>query len=1340
MNHTTEQASHEGKNKTKNKEDDSSSKPQPPPPEFRPPGLSTFSFLSRHLFFFFVGPLVTFANDPSTPTVSTDNLWEIPDEDRVQEIVKIFDHHRHRSASRKAFYHPLYMCARRHILIGGFFMLLKVVCDTFIPVLVREIIAQIRDSSFDGLYYVLGMFGVALVGQMSHQLHLLFMETGCNRMRAVCNLVLYRHAMSLRAHSMGDGLSALITAVASDTQRFVDVYPYAHLLWASPLQIALGTYFAVTFMGVSALLSIGVLFCMYPLTFILSHLQSSFRTKLLPQTQERVRLIAEFLQGVKVMKMYGWENYLVKAVSEVRARELGYSLREVCVWGANMTLLVIIPNWAMAATFWLYVNVKGSLNAADVFATLSMLVLLKFPILFFGQASVLMTQTVVGCTRIIEFLERQTAEDGAACPATTHTDEGPNEPFADEANGTELSTVAKDDSNADGHKSVVSELQSVVSRWEPGVDTFEMPNLDIKIVAGEVYAVVGSVGSGKTMFCMTLLQEAYVTKGRLSVPRGVAYCAQEPFLISGTVRDNILFRRPFDEQRYLSVLDACQLWPDLEAYPDGEMTIVGERGVTLSGGQKARIALARVAYADDCDMVLLDDPFSALDVRTGHLILEALLGDEGLFRRRQSPPAVVMVTHAKHNLKYADHVVAMHKGVCLVEPNPDDIEDDVEDDPDDADEGDLMVGIVAAPSNRRLRSEAVDKLVENEQRDATVRLRTYWDYLSYGGGLLFVFSILIGLSIERVCFVSMDFWLAVWTSAENGKPTHILGEWHDLPSGADFDGAAFYLKVYIVLLCVCFTFVLGRLSVMAIGGVTAAVRLFKKSFAAILSSPMIFFDVNPAGRILNRMSYDVERTGYILITQLNSTMATWGWMIAGIVVTAFVVPYTLLLVLPAYGVVLRLMYRFRAVNVHLQRIDSGARSNLQGHIVESVSGAVTVRCFGRTADFMRGCEDQINVNSRALFGVAMCQRWLAVRAETVGVFMTSSVVFMAWLFRDTLPAGTAAMSIIWGMNLSRTITYIITEGVQGEAKLVSVERLVEYVDTLPSEPPRTKETDPVTVATTSGKNPSAKRVPATWPSLGRVEFKDVRMRYRPSLPLVLDGTSFTIEAGQRVGVVGRTGSGKSSLIVALFRLREIEGGCIEIDGRDISQLGLDCLRGGRMCIIPQDPVLFSGTVRSNVDPFDEYEDAQITHALGAVQLLEYVQKIGGIGAFVEDRGRNFSVGQKQLICIARALLRRPCILLMDEATANVDHETDQVIQRAVRELFASATVIEIAHRLHTVMDTDRVVVMSDGRVIEVGSPHALLQDTSGVFHDLVEATGPTTSSELRKIAKMHHKN
>eukprot|EP00760_Papus_ankaliazontas_P009919 PhM_4_TR14158/c0_g1_i3/m.51459/K05673/ABCC4; ATP-binding cassette, subfamily C (CFTR/MRP), member 4 len=1177
MNHTTEQASHEGKNKTKNKEDDSSSKPQPPPPEFRPPGLSTFSFLSRHLFFFFVGPLVTFANDPSTPTVSTDNLWEIPDEDRVQEIVKIFDHHRHRSASRKAFYHPLYMCARRHILIGGFFMLLKVVCDTFIPVLVREIIAQIRDSSFDGLYYVLGMFGVALVGQMSHQLHLLFMETGCNRMRAVCNLVLYRHAMSLRAHSMGDGLSALITAVASDTQRFVDVYPYAHLLWASPLQIALGTYFAVTFMGVSALLSIGVLFCMYPLTFILSHLQSSFRTKLLPQTQERVRLIAEFLQGVKVMKMYGWENYLVKAVSEVRARELGYSLREVCVWGANMTLLVIIPNWAMAATFWLYVNVKGSLNAADVFATLSMLVLLKFPILFFGQASVLMTQTVVGCTRIIEFLERQTAEDGAACPATTHTDEGPNEPFADEANGTELSTVAKDDSNADGHKSVVSELQSVVSRWEPGVDTFEMPNLDIKIVAGEVYAVVGSVGSGKTMFCMTLLQEAYVTKGRLSVPRGVAYCAQEPFLISGTVRDNILFRRPFDEQRYLSVLDACQLWPDLEAYPDGEMTIVGERGVTLSGGQKARIALARVAYADDCDMVLLDDPFSALDVRTGHLILEALLGDEGLFRRRQSPPAVVMVTHAKHNLKYADHVVAMHKGVCLVEPQPDEFKDDVQDDddspprdPDDIDGPAFAKSTeIRTASKRQLKESSDDQLLEDEQRDHTIRLATYWNYFVYGGGWPFFFFCLLAIAIERVCFVSMDFWLSVWTSAEKGKPTHILGEWHDLPSGADFDGAAFYLKVYFVLTIVTYITIWNNVMTFAIGSYIAARNLFDAAFGAIVKCPMVFFDTNPAGRILNRMSYDVERTGYVLISQLYAFVCTVGWTTTGIVVTAVVVPMNLAVIVPGFMTVFYLMYRFRAVNVHLQRIDSGARSNLQGHIVESVSGAVTVRCFGRTADFMRGCEDQINVNSRALFGVTVCQRWLAVRAEAISVVMLSFVALMAWVAKDSVAAGTAALSLLWGVNMTRSVTYLITEGVQGEAKLVSVERLVEYVDTLPSEPPRTKETDPVTVATTSGKNPSAKRVPATWPSLGRVEFKDVRMRYRPSLPLVLDGANFTIEAGQRVGVVGRTGSGKSSLIVALFRLREIEGGCIEIDGRDISQLGLDCLRGGRMCIIPQ---------------------------------------------------------------------------------------------------------------------------------------------------------------------------
>eukprot|EP00658_Telonema_sp_P-2_P066868 TRINITY_DN55830_c0_g1_i1.p1 TRINITY_DN55830_c0_g1~~TRINITY_DN55830_c0_g1_i1.p1 ORF type:complete len:554 (+),score=35.63 TRINITY_DN55830_c0_g1_i1:48-1709(+) len=519
--------------------------------------------------------------------------------------------------------------------------------------------------------------------------------------------------------------------------------------------------------------------------------------------------------------------------------------------------------------------------------------------------------------------------------------------------------------------------------------------------------------------------------------------------------------------------------------------------------------------------------------------------------------------------------------------------------------------------------------------------------------------------------------------------------------------------------------------VFATGGVTANRNLFAGALTSILRCPMSFFDTTPTGRIVNRFSHDTDRVSFPLIAQLNSLVATMGWYVTGLIVTSIIMPYNMLFIIPASIVAFGLLIFYRSANAHLQRLDACARSDLQSHLHESLAGGIIVRSFGKEAAFCDRCRDLVNGNTRSMFAFVLCQRWVAVRAELLGSLMGGFVCIMAWVFRDQISGGLTGMAINWGLNMARTMTFLVTEGMQAESKLVSVDRLKEFVSDLPSEASQSTGLD----GTPSPIQVASSTLPV-WPSKGAIAFDNVFMRYRPNLPSTLKGCSFSVASGLRIGVCGRTGSGKSSLIQCLFRLREIETGSVFVDGVDISTLGLSSVRGSRMCIIPQDPVLFSGTIRGNVDPFNIYTDSRLEEALTAVTLWDRVSSEGGLSAMVEDRGKNFSVGQKQLICIARAMLRNPSILVMDEATANVDHDTDMIIQEVVRRWFKDATVFEVAHRLHTIIDADEIIVMGEGVVLENGSPSALLGNPTSHFSALVDATGPAVSAELR-IAAQH---
>jgi len=522
------------------------------------------------------------------------------------------------------------------------------------------------------------------------------------------------------------------------------------------------------------------------------------------------------------------------------------------------------------------------------------------------------------------------------------------------------------------------------------------------------------------------------------------------------------------------------------------------------------------------------------------------------------------------------------------------------------------------------------------------------------------------------------------------------------------DGANFYIRWYAVLFGINFVLLVSRTEWFAHGGANAAGALAKRLHAKVFTSPMVFFETTPLGRVMNRFAFDLENIDFALVQKINATQASVGWMLSGLVVMSAINPWMLLVLAPVMLVYANVQSYYRNSSVDLQRLDSSSRSPVQAVFSEALDGATTIRAYGATARFVGVGDAAIDANNRAVLAFTAANRWLGVRLDGLGRIVAFAAALLGWALRGTIEPGLVGMCLLWANNFSTSLNFFVVFSTEAEAMLTSVERVEEYCE-LPQEAAR--DTAP------------AHAPPSDWPSAGKVEFRDVSLRYREGLDLALRGMSLEIRGGERLGVVGRTGAGKSTLAVAMFRLVEPCGGGIYVDGVCLSHLGLADVRGrdGGLCVIPQDPVVFSGPLRENLDPFGVRTDEQLWEALRAVRLRGSIEALGaGLQANIEEGGSNFSVGQRQLLCLARAMLRQPRVLLLDEATASVDLDTDAFIQRAVRQSFHNCTLITVAHRLATVMDHDRIVVMREGAVAELGAPHELLQRADSEFAQLVK--------------------
>ncbi|KAN0060307.1 hypothetical protein ACQY0O_007636 [Thecaphora frezii] len=889
-------------------------------------------------------------------------------------------------------------------------------------------------------------------------------------------------------------------------------------------------------------------------------------------------------------------------------------------------------------------------------------------------------------------------------------------------------------------------------------EPFAMEHLNLRIAKGELVAIVGPVGSGKSSFLQACIGEMRKTGGTVRWgSERVAYCSQSAWIQNATLRDNVLFGQPFDEEKYWEAIRLSELEADLAILPAGDMTEIGEKGVNLSGGQKQRVNIARALYYD-ASIVCLDDPLSAVDAHVGKALFKnAILG------LHKKGCTVLLVTHALHFLPEVDRIITLQDGRIaemgnyqqlstgngpfqkLVEEFGGEHEKDEEKKAAEEEALDGDSGSAAADTKAKKRSALTkgkdDKsgaLMEAEERNTgSVAGRVYLSYLKFGNGIIMVPICLLSVTLMQAANILNSYWLIWW------QDDHF------------HQSQGFYMGIYAALgvLMTIFTFVMG--TAMGYLSFYACRKLHGEAISRVMFAPMAWMDVTPIGRIMNRFSKDVDVIDNQLADAIRMATNTMASVVGAVVLITilthyFVIAVAFVLVFYFFGA---LFYRSSAREV--KRLDAILRSSLYSHFSETLSGLATIRAYRETGTFIRENRKRMDIENRAYYLSICNQRWLGIRLDLLGSVLVLIVAILTTASSNPLTGGNSGVALTYMLTVSQAFSWMTRQVAEVENDSASVERLMYYAESLDQEAAQVREDNPVR---------------DSWPETGSIEFRDIWLSYRPGLPAVLKGISFKVGDGEKVGIVGRTGAGKSSLLTALLRLVELSQGSIVIDGVDVSQIGLQDLRR-RLAILPQEPLLFSGTLRSNLDPFGQYDDARLNDALKRAYLISddtpgqqtpalvshgepldddadaagaagpatagsqtpKAQKASRISLdmVIEEEGANLSVGQRSLVSLARALVKNSQIILLDEATASVDMETDAKIQTTIREEFSNRTILCIAHRLRTILTYDRIAVFDQGLLAEYDSPLALFDREDGIFRSMCERSNITRDEVLR---------
>nr|AJD79132.1 ABCC3 [Pectinophora gossypiella] len=1245
---------------------------------------------------------------------------------------------------------------------GGLMQLLNVILRTLSPLLFAQLLSfWSADSTMDrttATYFGLSMIVTNWFAAFFNHHGNLFCQQFGMKLRIATSSLMFRKIMRMNNGSLGETTAGkVVNILSNDLQRFDLAFLFMHYIWIIPIQMIAVCYLGFMQAGYAALIGIVALILIaLPIQGVLGRVSGKVRFRVAEKTDDRIKVMSEVINGIQVIKMYAWEIPFQKVVGEKRLAELRWVNTATILRTVFLGFMVFTERTALFIAILTYVLLGNSMSANIIYplqqfmnaAQINITLILPLVISFTSEL-------FVSLRRVQEFLilddrpdllsswafdtnlfrnmssfrakEKASIRPLSYQPKTdTYLSNGT--PEIDVKNRRERFTRSL---SFPGEVAV--ELQNITASWTNDPNFLALKNLSLRIRKGRLCAVIGAVGSGKSSLLQLLLKELPAMSGSVSVHGKVSYACQEAWLFPSTVRENILFGQPYDAEKYKKVCRTCALEKDFKQFPYGDQTLVGERGVSLSGGQRARINLARAVYRE-ADIYLLDDPLSAVDANVGRQLFEGCIN--GYLRSHTR----ILVTHQIHFLKAADYIIVLNEGgvenmgtfdelvstgkefatmLAALQEGKDKDSDSLSSagSTDSKDKKVLTRTKSVSESEKEPEFEA-QKMKAEERQSGNLRWAVVSAYFRSGGNWCFVLFTMFMVLIAAASAAGADFWVSYWSNRMAEYEEAMAGEPIDpgleVVVGMFTTGQYLIIHGCIVLSCILLTQLRAIPFVNLC--VTASNNLHNSMFSNMLRGIMRFFDTSSSGRILNRFTKDMGALDEILPRTLLDVLQIYSTLVAILVLNALSLYFTLI---PS-AVLLILFFLFVKVYLKMaqaiKRLEGTTKSPVFGMVTSSLNGMATIRSCGAQDRLISEFDTHQNLHTSAWNGYLCGGATFALYLDTMCLIYLGTIIFVFLYldFGNLVAVGSVGLAV----TQSNTLTAMLQHGarmlVEFIAQLTSVERVLEYTN-IENEPNLFE---------------GQISTPPTWPSEGRIVFQDVNMRYAPEEPPVLKNLNLTFDSGWKVGIVGRTGAGKSSLISAMFRFAYIEGK-ICIDGIDTSLVSRQGLRS-KISIIPQEPVLFSATIRYNLDPFNIYSDDDLWRALEQVDMKSAVPSLD---FKVTEGGSNFSVGQRQLMCLARAVLRSNKILIMDEATANVDPATDNFIQQTIRRQFASCTVLTIAHRLNTIMDSDRVLVMSSGQVAEFDHPYILLSDPNSAFSSMLRETGEKNAATLINVAK-----
>lgn len=1145
------------------------------------------------------------------------------------------------------------------------------------------------------------------------------------RLRAACLGMMYKKIVRLNNFEE-KSIGQLINVFANDSQRINDMVVIGPMIIAVPIVVVSGIAYIYFILGPWALFGVLVFAAFYPIQYLICRMSALLKRKAVRASDKRINLISEVLTYMKTIKMNSWEDWFEEQISTVRDHELTYTKKTSYLSSVGQSLSLTVPIISSIVTFVAHVASGNSLTAAEAFSIQAFsYTSIRRTLSYFQLSISTYFEAKIGMQRIQECLLVEEVQSRIHRPidrAQSVSIGGASFTWGDNWSPSTHKTLRKTQRNMQLNNSKKSDLDGAGEEKQYLNEDVNQCGLQpvlhgINFCApkGYLVGVCGTVGSGKTSLLLSIMGQMRLLNGQLARDGSCAYVSQHAWITNGTLRENILFGEAFVSTRYYTVIKSCAMNEDINQLPGGDLTEIGERGVNLSGGQKQRVSLARALYANR-DIYLLDDPLSAVDANVGLHIFDNCI------QRELQNKTVVLVTHQIQYLSHCDQIYVMKDGSVIEKGTHEELLKSGK-------EYATMVNETLCSSdkdplsplnnqlNGHVKSREVTALLNNDdyknvlvkpsedtltvQEPSTSRslkTDTICRYISAAGGYFITVLVFVTILANVGTTAFSSWWLARWLQAGGGNTTVELNNGTNASVNlADNPDCEFYLSVYassillILLTCVlrCFIFTETTMKASSV--------LHNDLFQKVLHSPMLFFETNPIGRMQNVFSKDLDEVDFRLPPTVENLMAFFSTLAIALFFICLVFPWFFIAFIPLSMVYYIASKIFRKGIRDLKQLENASRPPLFSYLVETVLGINTIHAFGKegvyTQRFFELCDE--NATCNYLWNVGC--RWLQVRIEVLAIIATSITALLVVGLHGVVMPAMAGLALSYSWQISGALQFFTRLLSEAEVRFISVERILAYVDT-----------------TVNENKESSSKVPPSWPSGGHIRFHNVSMSYHKNLVNCFHSVTFSIKGGEKIGVVGRSGSGKSSLTAALFRLVEPNCGHIKLDGVDIAAVPLSLLRT-KISIIPQEPVLFSGTIRSNLTPRSKCTDEELWNALAKTKLS---QKVGAMSLKLETPlgpgSTVLSVGERQLFCLARALLRNSKVLILEEATAS-DPEVEAAVLTAIQEEFINCTIITIAHRLKNITNCDRILVMNEGKVVEFDEPNKLLGNPNSLF-------------------------